>query len=351
MPLSAYGDEEAQWEAVLGRAPAADGAFVYAVKTTGIYCRPTCPSRRPGRSSVSFFDSLDLAELAGFRPCRRCRPKEASTQQRVVAQVQHLLDSLETPPSLEQLGQEIGLSPFHLQRLFKRATGLSPRAYAAARRAERLKQELRQGANVTTAMYDAGYSSPRALYETAHKHFGMSPGAYRRGGQGIAIRYAVADTPLGRMLLAATDKGICSLRFGEDEPLVAELRTEFPKATLVEDPLHLQTHVMAVCDYLVGRRRHLDLPLDVYATEFQQKVWTALQAIPYGETRSYRHVAELIGNTKAVRAVARACATNPVALVVPCHRVVRTGGDLSGYRWGIDRKRKLLDQERNRDSG
>ncbi|HEY3367187.1 MAG TPA: bifunctional DNA-binding transcriptional regulator/O6-methylguanine-DNA methyltransferase Ada [Symbiobacteriaceae bacterium] len=343
-----YPDAESQWAAVVNRDAAADGQFFYAVKSTGVYCRPACPARRPNRANVVFFTSPDLAEGAGFRPCLRCRPKDVSAQQRLVTQVQHLLDTIEPAPGLAALGEAVGMSPQHLQRLFKRATGLSPREYAAGRRAERLKVGLRQGACVTTALYDAGYGSVRALYDQAHAHLGMSPGAYKRGGRGVAIRYTFGDTGLGRMLLAATPRGVCALRFGDPEALLAELRAEFPQATLTEEPHALAESVAAVCAYLQGEggQSALDLPLDVTATGFQQKVWNALRTIPRGETRSYKDVAELIGEPRAVRAVARACAANPVALVVPCHRVVRAGGEPGGYRWGVERKRRLLEQEK-----
>ena len=361
-----FATDDARWAAVTSRDPAADGVFFYGVRSTGIYCRPTCPARRPSRSRVAFFETTEAAEAQGFRPCRRCRPGEADG---VVAQVRRLLDTADPPPSLRGLGEAVGLSPSHLQRLFKRATGLSPKQYADARRAERLKSGLRQGATVTAALYDAGYGSSRALYDKAGEHLGMSPGVYRRGGLGVTVRFTVADTPLGPMLLAATPKGICALRFGggvperagpdgpgpgpisgsDREDLLGGLREEFPKATLVEDEGDLNQCVQAVISYLRGERRRLDLTADLTAdlaaTAFQQKVWKALQGIPYGETRSYAEVAEVIGRPTAARAVAQACATNPVALVVPCHRVVRADGGLAGYRWGADRKRRLLEQE------
>jgi AraC family transcriptional regulator of adaptative response/methylated-DNA-[protein]-cysteine methyltransferase len=340
-------DQEERWQAVLQRARAYDGRFVYAVLSTGIYCRPTCPSRRPRRENVRFYDSIEAAAQAGFRPCQRCQPHKASAEQRVVAQVQQLLRSAETPPTLAALGATVGLSPFHLQRLFKKATGLSPREYANLHRAQRLKEELKAGSSVTDALYEAGYGSSRALYEAASQHLGMTPGAYRRGGAGERIAYACAQTPLGTVLVAATGRGLCALRFGEGDgaALVAELRAEFPRAVLVEAPHELAPYIDAVQAYLAGRRQGLDLPLDLQATAFQQRVWKALRDIPYGEVRSYKQVAEMIGEPKAVRAVARACAANPVALAVPCHRVVRTGGDLSGYRWGVARKEALLRQE------
>jgi AraC family transcriptional regulator of adaptative response/methylated-DNA-[protein]-cysteine methyltransferase len=372
---TAWATDEARWEAVLGREAAADGVFYYGVRTTGVYCRPTCPARRPKREHVAFYETPEAAERAGLRPCRRCHPDEVAEWQRVVARVQELLDSGAGVPSLAALGAAVGLSPGHLQRVFKRATGLSPRQYAASRRAERLRDALRGGADVTTALYDAGYGSPRALYEAAPKGLGMTPGAYRRGGAGERVAYDVVASPLGPLLVAATARGLCAVRFGqgraegraegradaEETPGATgatgaggvpgpadELRAELPLATLVHDPEGVAPYTRAVLDHLAGRRRQLDLPLDVAATPFQQRVWAALREIPYGETRTYREVAQMIGQPSATRAVAQACATNPVALVVPCHRVVPAGGGpaaAGGYRWGTARKASLLRQE------
>ena len=339
-----YQEDEARWQAVLTRDKTA--VFYYAVVSTGIYCRPTCPSRRPNRENVRFYDTTSEAEQAGFRPCRRCRPESVSTEQRVVAEVQRVLDQSEAAPSLAELATTVGLSPFYLQRLFKRATGLSPKEYAGARRSSRLKAELKQGATVTDALYEAGYGSPQALYDKAQRLLGMTPGAYRNGGAGQRIAYAVTDTDLGEILVAATAKGICSLRFGAaDRSLLTELAAEFPNAELVHAPDELSAHIEAVGRFTTGTATALDLPLDVKATAFQLRVWEALRAIPYGQVRSYSEVAAMIGEPAAVRAVARACAANPVALVVPCHRVVRANGELSGYRWGPERKRLLLKRE------
>lgn len=342
-----YQDENARWQAVLLRDPAADGEFYYAVSSTGIYCRPTCPSRRPRRERVSFFATSNAAEQAGFRPCHRCQPNAVSSEQRVVAQVEHLLQTAETRLTLADLGKAVGLSPYHLQRLFKRATGMSPKEYHARCRTERLKAGLREGALVTDALYDAGFGSSRALYDQADQQLGMTPGAYRRGGAGVNIGYATGETALGAVLVAATERGICALRFGEQEDILAELRQEFPNATFTHEPERLAPYTQAVASHVAGQQNRLDLPLDVKATVFQQRVWAALRSIPYGEVRSYTEVAAMIGEPTAVRAVARACATNPVALVVPCHRVVRSTGELSGYRWGVDRKEALLRQERS----
>jgi AraC family transcriptional regulator, regulatory protein of adaptative response / methylated-DNA-[protein]-cysteine methyltransferase len=338
--------DEARWQAVLQRDSLADGTFYYGVRSTGIYCRPTCPSRRPKRVNVAFFDTAGAAEQAGFRPCLRCRPTEESAAEQVVAQVQALLETADPVPTLAALGQAVGLSPFHLQRLFRRATGLTPKAYAQLRRSERLKEGLKQGASVTEAMYEAGYGSARALYEKAGGDLGMTPGAYRNGGRGERIAYACRETPVGTMLVAATPRGVCALRFGEPGPMVAELQGEFPRAHLVQDAAAVEPYVAWVLAYLAGKQPAETPQFDVAATAFQQRVWAALRAIPYGQTRSYGEVAAMIGQPSAVRAVARACATNPVALMVPCHRVIRAGGDLSGYRWGVQRKQALLDRER-----
>jgi AraC family transcriptional regulator of adaptative response/methylated-DNA-[protein]-cysteine methyltransferase len=341
-----FASDEMCWQAVLERDPAADGVFYYAVETTGVYCRPTCPARRPNRANVHYFSAPDAAEAAGFRACLRCRPGAVSAEQQLVAQVQGLLDAVEPSPTLAELGRQVGVSPSHLQRVFRRATGLSPREYAASRRVQQLKAQLQRGTTVTEALYEAGYGSSRALYDGATAQLGMSPGRYRRGGAGETIAYAVLDSPLGRMLLAATRQGICALHFGDDAALVAELRAEFPHADLVEDPTAVAEYAQAVLDHLAAQRPALDLPLDARGTDFQRRVWAALRAIPRGETRTYQQVAFAIGEPTAVRAVARACAANPVAVLVPCHRVHRTDGGLGGYRSGLERKRALLAGER-----
>lgn len=340
-----YGGDGERWQAVLERDPAADGHFLYAVATTGIYCRPTCPARRPKRENVSYHTGPEAAEAAGYRPCRRCRPDRVSRRQQLVARVQHLLETSEPEPTLAQLSAAVGVSPSHLQRSFKRATGLSPKRYAIARREARLKQELREGKRVTSALYDAGYGSSPALYGGSSGGLGMTPRSYQQGGRGVQIVFGLFDSPLGRMLIAAVADGIVALRFGDDEELEAELKREFPEASLGRDESRLEAQRRSVVRYLTGAARTLDLPLRPGATEFQARVWQALRSIPYGETRSYSEVAEMIGQPSAARAVARACASNPVALVVPCHRVVRAGGALGGYRWGIERKRALLAQE------
>lgn len=334
-----------RWLAVLARDSHADGTFWYAVRTTRVYCRPSCPSRHARVENVSFYGSPEDARTDGYRPCRRCHPDEIGAHQRLVAHIQQLLDTAYPTPTLAELGEATGLSPFHLQKVFKRITGLSPKQYAMRARTDRLKGELREGTGVTAALYGAGHPSSRTLYDPATDQLGMSPVAYQRGGVGQTIAYALTDSPLGRLLVAATARGLCAVRFGDDATLVGELRAEYPKAALVEDEPGLAPYVEALRIHLMGRQSW-SLPTDVSASDFQRCVWEALGRIPYGETRSYAQVAEMIGRPSAVRAVARACASNPLALVVPCHRVVRTGGQLGGYRWGMDRKQSLLDQER-----
>jgi AraC family transcriptional regulator of adaptative response/methylated-DNA-[protein]-cysteine methyltransferase len=342
-------DEERCWQAVLGRETDFDGVFVYAVRSTGIFCRPTCPSRRPGREQVVFFGRPAAAEQAGFRACRRCRPsgsEHSDAQIELAERARVLID--EHPDealTLDQLGEQIGASPNHLQRVFKRVIGITPRQYAESRRIERLKARLKQGDNVTTALYQAGYNSSSRLYEQAPERLGMTPATYGRGGAGAQIGYTIADSPLGRLLVAATDRGVCFVSLADtDATLEAALAHEYPAATIAREDARLGEWIGAVVRHLGGDRT-IDLPLDVQATAFQWRVWEALKAIPYGDTRSYGQVAAELGDRNAARAVARACATNPVALVIPCHRVVREGGEMGGYRWGIDRKRTLLERE------
>ena len=338
---------ETQWRQVMERDARQDGRFVFAVRTTGIYCRPSCPSRRPRRDSVEFFSDPKLAERAGYRACLRCKPTEVSAQAQSVMRARQLLDEAEGVLTLAELSKRVGVSPFHLQRLFKRATGLSPREYQSARRMQHVKHGLRKGDDVTTALYDAGFGSPSRLYEKAGQQLGMTPGVYRRGGAGMTIQVAIVPSPLGRLLVATTSRGLCAVRFGENAAeLERELREEFRAAEIERDDAALQPYLQPLLSSLRGEKVTIDLPLDVRATAFQKKVWDALREIPAGETRSYSEVARAIGDPKAVRAVATACASNPVALAVPCHRVVRSDGQLAGYRWGIERKKKLLERER-----
>jgi AraC family transcriptional regulator of adaptative response/methylated-DNA-[protein]-cysteine methyltransferase len=341
--------DDARWQAVLSRDRAAEGAFVYAVRTTGIYCRPTCPSRRPRRENVSFHATPAEAERAGFRACLRCGPDApAPAGGEAVARAAAFLSAHpEERTTLAELARRVGLSPFHLQRTFRRATGLSPRAYQEAARLARFKAEVRRGAPVGLATYEAGFGSSRALYESARDGLGMTPGRYRRGGEGEVIRFATLPCALGRLLVAATERGVCAVSLGAaDGPLEAELRAEFPRAELARDEHGVSPWAAAVL-------RHVEAagappPLDLRGTAFQLRVWQALREIPRGETRSYGEVARTLGAPGSARAVARACASNRVALVVPCHRVVRGGGEAGGYRWGAELKRRLLEREEAR---
>jgi AraC family transcriptional regulator of adaptative response/methylated-DNA-[protein]-cysteine methyltransferase len=339
--------EESRWRAVVMRD--AEASFVYAVRSTGIYCRPTCPSRRPGRDQVSFYALPDAAERDGFRACYRCRPRDAVDAQ--VELVQHacryIEERLEDGVTLAELGKSIGSSPYHLQRVFKQIMGISPRQYADSRRLRRLKEGLKGGDAVTVAVYDAGYGSSSRLYERAGTQLGMPPATYRRGGAGVRLRYATAACALGRLLVAATDRGICFVSLADsDDELETTLRAEYPAAEIARDDTDLEAWTGALVRHLAGQEPHLDLPLDVRATAFQRRVWQELQAIPYGETRTYAEIARSIGNPNAWRAVGHACATNPTSVVIPCHRATRTDGGLGGYRWGLERKSRMLAGER-----
>lgn len=345
---------EDQWQAVQVRDAAYDGAFVYAVRSTGIYCRPSCSARRPRRAQVVFFASPAEAEVGGFRPCRRCCPQQTLSENErttLVRQVCGLIDAqIDRPPSLADLSQAVHLSPAHLHRMFKTVTGLTPRQYAAGQRLSQFKAQVKTGHDVTTALYAAGYSSSSRLYEDAVRRLGMTPAVYRRGGKGLEIAYSIVPTRLGRLLAAATGQGICAVCFGEDDAgLEATLRAEYPAASLLRNDAALQAWMDILIRYLDGAQIAIDLPLDLQATTFQLRVWEELRKIPYGETRPYMAIAEAIGRPKAVRAVAQACASNPVALVNPCHRVVRQDGSLGGYRWGIERKKslQLMEQQKS----
>ena len=345
------GADDLRWQAVLARDPAHDGAFVFAVRSTGIYCRASCPARRPRRSQVRFYPGPDEAERAGFRACRRCHPRSPAGDPRpawvgrICRLIEQHLDDAE-PPTLARLSASAGVGPHHLQRTFKRLVGLSPREWAEARRLDRLKARLKDGRGVTEAAYEAGYGSAGRLYERASGPLGMPPGAYRRGAKNVSLTYSVTDSPLGRLLVAATDRGVSAVYLGDaDGPLESALREEYPAAERRRDDTHLAPTVQAILEHLEGRLPRLDLPVDVKATAFQWKVWQALRAIPPGETRSYGEIAKAVGRPTGARAVARACATNPVSLVIPCHRVVGGDGRLTGYRWGVERKRALLARE------
>lgn len=341
--------QDPRWHAVAARDPRSDGAFVYAVATTGVYCRPTCPSRLAKPANVRFYDTGVAAEAASFRPCLRCRPNGESPAQRhatVVAAACRAIEAAEDVPDLQILAAAARMSPFHFHRTFKATTGLTPRGYAAAQRARRLRAGLVGESTVTAAVYQAGYNSSSRFYETADAVLGMTPTAFRAGGVSITIRFAVGECSLGSFIVARSSKGVCAILLGDDpEALVRELETRFPKATLIGGDAGFETLVAEVVGLVEAPARGLDLPLDLQGTAFQQRVWQALRTIPSGETASYAEIASRIGLPKAVRAVAGACAANPVAVAVPCHRVVRRDGGLSGYRWGVARKRALLDRE------
>ena len=338
------------WEAVLSRDRRCDGRFVYAVSSTRVYCRPSCPSRRPTRNHVMFFDSPQLAESAGFRACLRCRPQSAhgsETEQRVERARRYLDEHSDEPITLRRLATQVGLSPFHLQRAFTRVVGLSPKAYQDAKRMERFTASLKRGETVTNATYEAGFGSSSRLYARVNEDLGMTPSAFRSGGRGVTLRYTTVPTAVGRMLVAVTEQGIAAVSLGDTEAaLVTSLRSDYPKAVLRRDRNGLEQHVHRLLQCLNGSADMDRLPLDVKTTAFQRKVWQALQQIPRGQTRSYQEIARAIGQPTAARAVARACAGNPVAVAIPCHRVVRGDGQLAGYRWGLHRKKRLLDLER-----
>jgi AraC family transcriptional regulator of adaptative response/methylated-DNA-[protein]-cysteine methyltransferase len=340
------------WQAVIARDARFDGQFVFAVSSTKIYCRPSCPSRRPSRERVSFFKEPEAAEEAGYRACLRCKPQTASVpdpQLELVQRVCRLLDDAGEGEALTlvQLAERVGVSSFHLQRTFKRVMGISPRQYVTARRFGNFKQLVREGETVINALYDSGFNSSSRVYEQAAEELGMTPATYGRGGRGVKIDYTIVASPLGRLLVAVTERGVCAVRMGDtDAELEKDLRAEFPSATIARDDANLQGTVTQVLHHLTHNEPHLNLPLDIRATAFQRQVWEQLRAIPYGETVSYADVAKALGKPGAVRAVGRACATNPVALVIPCHRVVREDKSLGGYRWGLDRKQRLLDLER-----
>lgn len=338
-----------RWTAVVTRDPLADGHFFYSVKTTGVYCRPSCPSRQAKRENVQFHDSCAEAERAGFRACQRCRPNGPTLTAQYAAHIAtacRTIESAETPPTLATLARAAGLSRFHFHRLFKQHTGLTPKAYATAQRAKQVRQTLPKRATVTEAIYEAGFNSNSRFYEKSSQTLGMAPQSFRTGGPGETIRFALAECSLGSLLVAASVKGICALALGDDpDQLLRDLQDQFPKAQLLGGDKTFEQTVAQVIAFVEAPRLGLALPLDIRGTAFQQRVWLALRQIPAGTTVSYTELAERIGSPRAVRAVASACAANSIAIAIPCHRVVRLGGDLSGYRWGIKRKRSLLDRE------
>lgn len=347
-------NEQTMWAAVVDRDAAQDGRFVYGVLTTGVYCRPACPSRRPLRKNVRFFASAAAAQEAGMRPCRRCNPtraRAAAINDVVHELARHIEARPQQPLRLADLAKRAGYSPFHLQRSFKAVMGSTPKEYQTAARLRMFKDELRSAPSVAGAIYEAGFGSGSRVYEKADAQLGMTPSEYRSGGKGLVISYASAATPLGLLMIGATDRGVCFLQFGEThETLAAELKRQFPAAAAQPTPAsharQFAAWMAALNRHLRGLQPRLDLPLDVRGTAFQLIVWRYLHKLPYGEVRSYAEVAQDIGRPRAARAVARACASNHVALLIPCHRVVRGTGELGGYRWGVQRKRVLLDMER-----
>jgi len=352
--LPADGTAQACWASVAARDPGADGRFVYAVRTTGVYCRPSCPSRTARRENVCFFPTAALAQAAGFRACRRCRPDVAPLAVRqtdAVAAACRALEDSSSGIALAELARSAGLSPYHFHRVFKRSTGLTPKAYFTAVRDRRIQAALATAASVTDAIYAAGFNSAGRFYERGSAALGMAPRAYRGGGAGQAIRFAVEPCSLGFVIVAATARGICGIELGDAQAaLVQRLEQRFPNAAFAPADAQFCGWVQQVLGYIELPRGLLDLPLDIQGTVFQRRVWEALRAIPAGSTVSYGHLAAAIGRPGAVRAVARACASNPVAVAVPCHRVVRGNGDLAGYRWGLERKAEMLRREAGQDA-
>lgn len=349
--------EDPRWIAVTSRDPAADGTFVYAVKTTGVYCRPSCASRSAKRQNVVFYRAPEAAEAAGYRPCKRCRPTAAAADdpalqrvRRACAAIDKALEEGESgPPALAPLARAVGTSPHHLLRLFQRHLGITPKEYADARRLELVKRHLKSGDGVAGALYAAGYGSPSRLYERADAQLGMTPATYRRDGKGAAIDFTTVRASLGRLLVAATERGLAAVSLGADDArLERALRAEYPAADIRRADARLKPWVAQILEHIAGERTSLALPLDLQATAFQWRVWRALQQIPYGSTATYSEIATAIGAPRAARAVARACASNRVGIVIPCHRVVREDGEPGGYRWGIERKEKLLATEKEK---
>lgn len=338
-----------RWAFVIARDASADGRFYYSVKTTGVYCRPSCPSRTPNPENVQFHATAVEAEKAGFRPCKRCKPSQTSLKERqisLMAEVCRFIETSETPPSLEALANMADMSQYHFHRIFKKVTGLTPKDYASALQARRVRQELSQGRPVTEAIYDAGYGAQSRFYEKASGMLGMTPSRFKSGGADTEIRFAIGECTLGSILVAASARGICAIALGDaPEKLLNELQDQFPRANLVGGDSTFEEWVAKVVGFVETPSLGLDLPLDIRGTAFQQRVWRALKEIPVGATVSYTDIANRINMSKAVRAVAGACAANKLAVAIPCHRVVRNDGDLSGYRWGIERKHALLQRE------
>ena len=351
---NALSDDE-KWKAVLSRNDSFDGVFVFAVRSTRIYCRPSCPARRPTKEHVTFFPGSIEAEQSGFRPCQRCQPRDAgpSPKAKLVDRVcKYIEANLEGKLTLATLSHQVGLSPYHFQRTFKRVLGVSPRQYVEARRLARMKRFLRNGETVNNSLYNAGFSSRSRVYENVPRGFGVNPGEFGRGGEGLRIRYSIIDSPLGRLLVAATERGVCGVCIGDSDAFVERsLAEDYPSAVLIRDDQGMEKWTGAFAKYFDGEHLALNLPLDVKATAFQSRVWKIIQSIPFGKTTTYGNIAKELGEPEASRAVARACATNPVALVIPCHRVIGKDGNLRGYRWGKLRKQTLLTLEQRANPG
>jgi AraC family transcriptional regulator of adaptative response/methylated-DNA-[protein]-cysteine methyltransferase len=338
-----------RWQAIAKRDNAADGTFLYSVKTTGVYCRPSCAARLPRPENIQFHATLTDAEKAGFRPCKRCKPDQAPLAERnaaKIAQACRMIENATEPLALKQLAAAAGISPFHFHRLFKTVTGLTPNAYAIAHRNQRVRLELGRSPSVTNAIYDAGYNANSRFYETSNEVLGMTPSNFRAGGASVDIRFAIGQCSLGSILAAQSERGVCAILIGADpEQLVRDLQDQFPKANLIGGVGGYEDTVSKVVGLVENPAAGFDLPLDIRGTIFQQRVWNALRQIPVGTTATYTEIAERIGQPKASRAVAQACAANSLAIAIPCHRVIRNDGALSGYRWGVERKRMLLERE------
>jgi AraC family transcriptional regulator of adaptative response/methylated-DNA-[protein]-cysteine methyltransferase len=345
-----FADDECRWQAVVDRDPAADGVFFKSVRTTGVYCRPTCAARLALRKNVRFHATCQDAEDAGFRPCKRCKPTGESLTARhasAVAQACRAIEEADDVPSLDELANSVDMSSYHFHRVFKAYTGLTPKGYAVAHRSRRVRRELARSTTVTSAIYGAGFNSNSRFYESSNELLGMTPKTFRSGGSGVVIRFAIGESWLGPILVAASDKGVCAILLGDDPAELAhDLQDRFPEAELIGGDADFERLVAKVVGFVEMPSIGLDLPLDIRGTAFQRRVWEALRKIPPGSTASYADIARRIGQPKSVRAVAQACGANALAVAIPCHRVVRTDGSLSGYRWGVERKARLLRRER-----
>ena len=350
--MKSYATDQQRWDALMTRDQAADGVFFYGVLTTLIYCRPSCSSKRPNHENVCFFDTWKKAEKAGFRPCKRCHPQSKSSIDKhaeTIIKACRIIDNTEEHIPLRTLAEQLGLSAFHFQRIFKKAIGITPKQYAMQKRLKQVKSKLKKGTRVTDAIYEAGFASSSRFYESAHKNLGMKPSEFRKGAEGIIIRYLVVESDLGWVLIGATERGICTIELGDSpDHLRRRLCNNFPKAVIIENDDELNQWVKQILAHLKNPHRKLNLPLDIQGTAFQRQVWQALREIPLGATATYAEIAETIGKPKAVRAVAGACASNKIAIAVPCHRVVRKNGGLGGYRWGNEKKRLILEREKTK---